>query len=48
MDILYGGSVNPDNCKDLLRNTEVNGALVGGASLNINSFCDIIKAASST
>ena len=48
MDILYGGSVNPDNCKDLLRNAEVNGALVGGASLNINSFCDIIKAASST
>ena len=48
MDILYGGSVNPENCKDLLRNAEVNGALVGGASLNINSFCDIIKAASST
>ena len=48
MDILYGGSVNPENCKDLLRNGEVNGALVGGASLNINSFCDIIKAASST
>ena len=48
MDILYGGSVNPENCRDLLSNEEVNGALVGGASLNINSFCDIIKSASST
>ena len=47
VDILYGGSVNPNNCRDLLRNKEVDGALVGGASLNINSFCDIIKAASS-
>ena len=48
VDILYGGSVNPNNCRDLLRNKEVDGALVGGASLNINSFCDIIKSASST
>jgi len=47
VNILYGGSVNPNNCRDLLRNKEVDGALVGGASLNINSFCDIIKAASS-
>ena len=47
VDILYGGSVNPQNCRDLLRNKEVNGALVGGASLNVDSFCDIIKAASS-
>jgi len=48
VNILYGGSVNPQNCKDLLFSEEVDGALVGGASLNINSFCDIIKAASST
>ena len=47
VNILYGGSVNPNNCRDLLRNKEVDGALVGGASLNISSFCDIIKAASS-
>ena len=48
VNILYGGSVNSNNCRDLLRNKEVDGALVGGASLNINSFCDIIKIASST
>ena len=48
VNVLYGGSVNPNNCKDLLRNEGVDGALVGGASLNINSFCDIIKSASST
>ena len=48
MNILYGGSVTPQNCRDLLQNEEVNGALVGGASLNINSFCDIIRAASMT
>jgi len=48
VNILYGGSVNPQNCKDLLFSEEVDGALVGGASLNINSFCDIIKTASST
>ena len=47
VNILYGGSVNTNNCRDLLRNKEVDGALVGGASLNINSFCDIIKGASS-
>jgi len=48
VNILYGGSVTPHNCRDLLHNEEVDGALVGGASLNINSFCDIIKVASST
>ncbi len=45
LTILYGGSVTPQNCKELLENKEVDGALVGGASLNIDSFCDIIRAA---
>ena len=43
--ILYGGSVTPKNCKGLLGNKEVDGALVGGASLNIDSFCAIINSA---
>jgi triosephosphate isomerase len=41
--ILYGGSVTPKNCKELLREEEIDGALVGGASLNFESFCAIIK-----
>lgn len=45
LTILYGGSVTPQNCQELLQNDEIDGALVGGASLNIDSFCDIIKSA---
>lgn len=41
--ILYGGSVTPKNCKELLREEEIDGALVGGASLNFESFYAIIK-----
>jgi triosephosphate isomerase (TIM) len=41
--IIYGGSVTPENCKELLREKEINGALVGGASLNFESFCAIVK-----
>lgn len=41
--ILYGGSVTPENCKDLLGEEEIDGALVGGASLNFESFYAIIK-----
>jgi triosephosphate isomerase (TIM) len=41
--ILYGGSVTPENCAELLREEEINGALVGGASLNFESFYAIIK-----
>ena len=40
--ILYGGSVNPDNVKDLMRIKDVDGALVGGASLNSDKFIKII------
>ncbi len=41
--ILYGGSVTPGNCKELLGEEEIDGVLVGGASLNFESFCAIIE-----
>lgn len=43
MNILYGGSLKPDNAKTLLSLSEINGALVGGASLNPDSFIKIAK-----
>ncbi len=43
--ILYGGSVKPDNTAEIMAMEDVDGALVGGASLEINSFCQIIKMA---
>lgn len=43
--ILYGGSVKPDNAAELLRAPDVNGVLVGGASLDPASFLAIAKAA---
>ena len=41
--ILYGGSVNPDNVKELMDIKDVDGALVGGASLDAAKFINIIK-----
>ena len=43
--IQYGGSVTPANAADLLRQPDVNGALVGGASLKAETFAAIVKAA---
>jgi triosephosphate isomerase (TIM) len=43
--ILYGGSVNPDNAPELLALPDVDGALVGGASLEADSFAKIVQAA---
>ena len=40
--LLYGGSVKPDNIRDLMAQPDVDGALVGGASLDVRSFYDII------
>ncbi len=40
--ILYGGSVKPDNAKSLLEKPDIDGALVGGASLEVKSFSAII------
>ena len=41
--IQYGGSVKPANAKELMSQPDVDGALVGGASLEASSFADIIK-----
>ncbi len=43
--ILYGGSVKPDNAADLMSRKDIDGALVGGASLKADSFIAIIRAA---
>ena len=43
--ILYGGSVKPDNAAGLLSQPDIDGALVGGASLSADSFMKIIAAA---
>jgi len=43
--ILYGGSVNPENAEEILKVENVNGALVGGASLKIDTFWPIVTAA---
>lgn len=45
--ILYGGSVKPDNAKELLGCADIDGALVGGASLKADGFGKIIEAAAS-
>ena len=41
--ILYGGSVKPDNIRELIAEPDVDGALVGGASLDVRSFADIVS-----
>jgi triosephosphate isomerase len=41
--ILYGGSVKPDNIKDLMNQVDIDGALVGGASLEVSSFAQIVN-----
>jgi triosephosphate isomerase len=43
--IIYGGSVKPENAADLLARPDIDGALVGGASLEVESFAAICKAA---
>lgn len=40
--ILYGGSVKPDNIAELMRRADIDGALVGGASLEVESFAAIV------
>lgn len=44
--IQYGGSVKPENINELLAEPDIDGALVGGASLSVESFSDIVKKAS--
>jgi triosephosphate isomerase (TIM) len=44
--VLYGGSVKPDNAESLLAQPDVDGALVGGAALDVDSFTEICRIAS--
>jgi triosephosphate isomerase (TIM) len=44
ISILYGGSVKPDNAAQLMAQKDVNGVLVGGAALQVDSFLSIIEA----
>ena len=41
--VIYGGSVKPDNIGELIAQDDVDGALVGGASLDVRSFFDIVS-----
>lgn len=41
--ILYGGSVKPANSRELMTQKDIDGALVGGASLDVNSFAEIVR-----
>lgn len=43
--VIYGGSVKPENCAELMVQSDIDGALVGGASLDARSFFDIIETA---
>ena len=45
MRVLYGGSVKPDNAGEILAQPDVDGALVGGASLKPADFLPIVAAA---
>lgn len=46
--ILYGGSVNPANAREILRLKEVDGVLVGGASLKASDFLQVVAAVDAT
>jgi triosephosphate isomerase len=41
--VIYGGSVKPDNIRELIAHPDVDGALVGGASLDVSAFFDIVS-----
>jgi triosephosphate isomerase len=41
--VIYGGSVKPDNIRDLVTQNDVDGALVGGASLDVRGFAEIVS-----
>ena len=45
MIIQYGGSMKPENAEELLSKEDINGGLIGGASLKVKSFAEIIKCA---
>lgn len=45
IQLLYGGSVKPENAEELFAQQDIDGGLIGGASLNVESFAGICKAA---
>ncbi len=45
VSVLYGGSVNPGNAEEILRLNDVGGALIGGASLTVESMCALLELA---
>ncbi len=45
LKILYGGSVKPDNIRELLSQPDIDGALIGGASLEVESFAKMVNIA---
>ena len=45
MPILYGGSCKPSNAEELFQGPDVNGGLIGGASLEVGSFLELIAIA---
>ena len=44
--VQYGGSIKPENTADFMVQPDIDGALVGGASLKVESFVGIVQAAS--
>jgi len=43
--VLYGGSMKPANAKDLLKNDDIDGGLIGGASLDVDKFAELVSIA---
>ncbi|MDO4792827.1 MAG: triose-phosphate isomerase [Filifactor alocis] len=43
VSILYGGSVKPENIKEIMAQSDIDGALVGGAALKVNSFVQLVN-----
>ena len=43
ISILYGGSVKPDNIKEIMAQSDIDGALVGGAALKVDSFAELVN-----
>ena len=43
--MLYGGSVKPENAEELFSQKNIDGGLIGGAALQVDSFVEIVKAA---
>lgn len=43
ISILYGGSVKPDNIKEIMEQSDIDGALVGGAALKVDSFAELVN-----